>query len=52
MTDVFVSHSEALKRAFPLKEGQDIEGLVTAAQKELGNSDGSISYQALYTEVF
>ncbi|KAJ8335622.1 hypothetical protein SKAU_G00389640 [Synaphobranchus kaupii] len=42
--------SEALKRAFPLKEEPDIEELVTAAQNELGNSDGSISYQALYTE--
>ncbi|XP_061100700.1 translin-associated factor X-interacting protein 1 isoform X2 [Conger conger] len=42
--------SEALKRAFPLKEEQDIEELVTAAQTELGNSDGGISYQALYTE--
>ncbi|XP_035274314.1 translin-associated factor X-interacting protein 1 isoform X1 [Anguilla anguilla] len=42
--------SEALKRAFPLKEERDIEELVTAAETELGNSDGSISYQALYTE--
>ncbi|KAJ8281150.1 hypothetical protein GJAV_G00064120 [Gymnothorax javanicus] len=42
--------SGALKTAFPLKEEQDIEELVTAAQMELGTSDGNISYQALYTE--
>ncbi|KAJ8417908.1 hypothetical protein AAFF_G00227510 [Aldrovandia affinis] len=42
--------SEALKRAFPQKEEQNIEELVKAAQTELDDSGGSISYHALFTE--
>ncbi|KAI4877897.1 hypothetical protein NFI96_016789, partial [Prochilodus magdalenae] len=42
--------SEALRTAFPLKEDQDLEELVVAAQSELESKGGSIAYQRLYTE--
>ncbi|XP_028814629.1 translin-associated factor X-interacting protein 1 isoform X2 [Denticeps clupeoides] len=41
--------SNALRKAFPLKQERDIEVLVAASQADL-DSGGSISYQRLYME--